>query len=57
MFNLFSRKTKTQKLEEKYRALLDESYQLSTSNRRLSDAKRAEAEEVMNEIEFIKSSN
>lgn len=53
MFNLFRRKTKAQKLEEKYKALLDESYNLSTSNRRLSDAKRAEAEEVLNELEAL----
>lgn len=50
MFGLFKKKTEREKLEEKYKKLLDESYKLSTSDRAKSDLKRAEAEEVLNQI-------
>ena len=39
MFKLFKKKTEIEKLEELYQKLLEEAYNLSTSNRRLSDAK------------------
>ena len=55
MFGLFKKKTPLEKLQVKYKALLKESYELSTSNRKLSDAKVAEAEEVLKQIEVLKN--
>jgi len=38
------------KLEKRYRQLIEESYKLSTTNRKASDAKRAEAEAILKEL-------
>jgi len=46
--------SKEQKLRKKYRKLLKEAYALSHSNRRLSDAKYAEAQQIIDEIDGIK---
>lgn len=54
MFGLFKKKNPIEKLQVKYKELLKESYELSTSNRKLSDAKVAEAEEVLKQIEELK---
>ena len=54
MFGIFKKKSKIEKLEEKYNQLLKEAYSFSTSNRRLSDSKTAEANEILNQIDFLK---
>ena len=54
---LFKRKSKLEKLELKYKKLLKEAHQLSTTNRRLSDTKVFEAKEILKEIDLIKESN
>jgi hypothetical protein len=54
MFGLFKKKSKLEKLESKYKKLLNEAYKLSTINRSKSDAKTFEANEVLKEIEQIK---
>lgn len=51
MFGLFKKKTKLEKLQLKYEALMKESYKLSRINRTQSDQKYLEAEEVLKEIE------
>ena len=53
MFGLF--KSKKQKLVDKYNKLLKESYELSNVSRKDSDRKLAEANEVLKDIEAIKS--
>ena len=50
---LFTRKTKTEKLQQKYNQLIKLSYELSTTNRTQSDLKMAEAEAVLNELKLI----
>ena len=55
MFGLFKKKTALEKLELKYKRLLDESFKLSTIDRKKSDLKRAEAEAVIEEIEALKT--
>ena len=55
MFGFLKQKSPEEKLQIKYRKLLEESYQLSTSNRRASDDKRAQAEDVLKEIEALRS--
>ena len=50
MFGLFKKKTEKEKLQEKYAKLLKEAHALSTTNRKLSDEKVFEAEEIMKKI-------
>ncbi|WP_105003115.1 Lacal_2735 family protein [Tenacibaculum sp. SG-28] len=53
MFGLFKKKTQTEKLQEQYTKLLKEAHALSTSNRKLSDQKIYEANEILNQIEAL----
>jgi len=53
MFGLFKKKSEKEKLQEQYEKLLKEAHQLSTSNRKLSDQKAFEAEEVMKKLEQL----
>jgi hypothetical protein len=57
MFGLFKKKTEVDKLNDKYRLLLKEAHDLSTSNRKLSDAKATEADEVLKQIEQLSNKN
>jgi hypothetical protein len=53
MFGLFKKKSKKEKLQEKYEKLLRESYDLSKTNRKESDKKAYEADLVAKEIEGL----
>jgi hypothetical protein len=53
MFGIFNKKSKRDKMNRKYQKLMQESYELSTVNRQASDAKRAAAERLMDEIEML----
>ncbi len=53
MFNIFKKASPLQKLYKKQELLLREAYQLSKSNRSLSDQKYHEAEELLNEIKAL----
>ncbi len=55
MLKLFKKKTTQEKLEAKYKQLLEASYKLSHVNRKESDAKAAEAEAVLKELMALKS--
>jgi hypothetical protein len=55
MFGLFRKKSEKEKLEEKYRKLMEESFHLSKSNRAAGDAKFAEAEAIMKQIEQLEN--
>ncbi len=57
MFNLFKKKTEIEKLDAQYRKLLAESHKLSKINRKLSDSKFVEANEIAKQIENIKIQN
>lgn len=57
MFGLFKKKSALEKLNEKHKTLLKEAYDLSVTNRTLSDAKAAEAEEVLNQIEQLRATS
>ena len=54
MFNIFKKKTEADKLNAQYKKLLKEAYKLSTTNRRLSDGKTAEAEAILKQIDSLK---
>jgi len=53
MFRLFKKKSEKEKLEELHAKLLKEAHSLSTTNRKLSDQKVFEAEEVMKRLEKL----
>ncbi len=53
MFELFNKKTEKEKLQAQYAKLLKEAHSLSTTNRKMSDAKVFEAEQVMKQIERL----
>lgn len=50
---MFGFGNKKEKMQEKYNKLMQESYDLSTVNRKKSDEKRAEAEEIGREIDRL----
>ena len=54
MFSFFRKKSELDQLTDQYRALLEESFKLSTTDRKASDLKRAEAEEVALKMEELK---
>ena len=53
MFKFFKSKSEKQKLEDRYKKLLEESYKLSTVNRKLSDEKANEADQILQQIESL----
>lgn len=53
MFGWFKKKSEKEILLEKYKQLLEESYQLSTTDRRKSDLLRAEADEISKQIDAL----
>lgn len=53
MFGLFKKKSKREQLMEKYNKLTQEAYELSHRDRKASDLKTAEAQEVLKEMEQL----
>ena len=53
MFGLFKKTSPKEQLEKKYRDLMEQAHKYSTTNRKLSDQKVHEAEEVMKELEQL----
>ena len=56
MFGLFKKKSKVEKLQLEYKKLMEDAHKLSTTNRKMSDEKTYEANEVLKEIDQIKNS-
>lgn len=53
MFGLFKKKTQKDKLQQQYKKLLEEAFTLSTSNRKMSDQKIYEAEQLLAQMESL----
>jgi hypothetical protein len=53
MLGLFRKKTEAEKLQRKYDKLMKEGYELSIINRKASDAKYAEAGQMLKQIEKL----
>jgi hypothetical protein len=53
MYGIFKKKSKKEKLQEQYQKLMAEAHRLSTTNRKRSDDKIAEAEQIMQEIDKL----
>ena len=51
----FTRKTKKEKLNDKYKKKLEQAYKMSTSNRTESDRLTAEANEILEEIKKLET--
>ncbi len=51
MFSLFKKSTEEEKLRKKYKKLMEESFKFASTDRKRSDLLRAEAEELMDQIE------
>lgn len=49
----FSSKSPKEKMQDEYRKLMEQSYKMSTTDRKKSDALRAEAEELIKKIEAM----
>lgn len=49
----FSSKSPKEKLQDKYKKLMEESYRLSTTDRKRSDAVRSEAENILKEMDAL----
>jgi len=54
MFGLFKKETPLQKLEKQYKALMEESFKLSSTDRKASDLKAAEAAKVAEQIDALR---
>lgn len=54
MFGLFKKKTEKDKLQEKYKKLMEEAFKLQSINRSHSDQKYLEADHVLKQIEALK---
>lgn len=54
MFGIFKKKSNLEKLQKQYQDLMSEAHRLSTTDRKASDEKVAEAEEVAKLIDAEK---
>jgi|TARA_B100000767_G_scaffold90956_1_gene87384 hypothetical protein len=55
MFGLFKKKTEVEKLQEKYKKVMEEAFKLQSINRSDSDKKYLEADNLLKQIEQIQS--
>jgi hypothetical protein len=53
MFGLFKKKTEVEKLQEKYKKLMEDAYKLQSINRSDSDQKYLEADNLLKKIEAL----
>ncbi|WP_373075088.1 Lacal_2735 family protein [Zeaxanthinibacter enoshimensis] len=53
MFGLFKKKSEKEMLGEKYKKLMAEAHRLSTTNRKLSDEKVYEADQVLKKMDQL----
>ena len=53
MFGLFKKKSEKEKLQEQYDKLLKEAYELSSTNRKMSDQKTFQANEILEKLEKL----
>ena len=55
MFGLFNKKSESEKLQEKYKKLMEEGFKLQSISRSDSDKKYAEADQVLKDIEKLQN--
>jgi hypothetical protein len=54
MFGIFKKKSEIERLQEKHDKLLEEAFKLSKTNRKASDAKTAEANEIAKKMDDLR---
>ena len=54
MFGIFKKKSALEKLEDQYQKKMKEGYELQSINRRDSDQKFLEAQEILDQIDLLK---
>jgi phosphomevalonate kinase len=55
MFGLFKKKSEVEKLQEKYKKVMEEAFKLQSINRTDSDSKYLEADNLLKNIEKLQS--
>lgn len=55
MFSLFKKKSEIEKLQEKYKKLMEEAFKLQSINRSNSDQKYLEADQLLNKIKALQA--
>lgn len=53
MFGLFKKKSEKELLQQQYKKLMAQAFKLSTTNRKLSDDKVYEADQIMKKIDAL----
>ncbi|MBK9257070.1 MAG: Lacal_2735 family protein [Saprospiraceae bacterium] len=53
MFGLFKKKSEREKLQEQYKNLTEEAFRLSKTDRKASDQKTAEANEILQKMDSL----
>lgn len=56
MFGIFKKKSEVEKLQDKYKKLMKEGYDLQSIDRKASDQKYYEADQVLKKIESLQTS-
>lgn len=56
MFGLFKRKTEIEKLQDQYKKLMKEGFDLQSVNRSASDQKYFEADQILKKIDTLQGS-
>lgn len=57
MFGIFKKKSEVDKLQEKYKKIMEEAYKLQSINRTDSDTKYKEADDILKEIEALQQNS
>ncbi|MFQ3297289.1 MAG: hypothetical protein ACI9JT_000951 [Polaribacter sp.] len=55
MFGIFKKKSEVDKLQDKYKKVMEEAYKLQSINRTDSDLKYKEADDILKEIDALKA--
>lgn len=55
MFGLFKKKSEKEKLQNRYKKLMEEAYKLQSVNRSQSDEKYAEADAILKQIDSLEN--
>ena len=55
MFGLFKKKSEVEKLQDQYKKLMKEGYDLQSVNRSASDQKYFEADQILKKIETLQN--
>ena len=57
MFGLFKKKTAVEKLQEKYKKVMEDAFKLQSINRTDSDSKYKEADDILKKIEALQANS